>query len=396
MSLGTTSRRPTDGWGPGAVAPTTSAPLPVAGGPPAVESGAVLVLRQFDIADEIDLGRVAALVPAEKKSVTARGTPLLLPSPPLALPLGARTIRLADREFQAELTARLFDFGAVSIRLRIALPSPISWAETSALVRAAQVDEQLTRLAREEADRLADRLAPALSQRHHSALFEDYVILAIDRLSVSTYVGEDGVPLPLPDLARLMLGEPPGARLSANEVAEATRHRASYSGEDLCVAGWSTAVVVEPAGDTDVIDVIELANAQLLELRYYDELLDRELDHLYGEVALRRRRARGPFRSYAKVLHRTMAVMLEIAEFVERVENAIKIIGDTYLARLYGAVVDSLRIPAWEAGVTRKQALLQQVYNVLRSEVDATRALLVEVLVVLLIVAEVMLALRSH
>jgi hypothetical protein len=49
-----------------------------------------------------------------------------------------------------------------------------------------------------------------------------------------------------------------------------------------------------------------------------------------------------------------------------------------------------------EAGVTRKQALLQQVYNVLRSEVDATRALLVEVLVVLLIVAEVVLALRSH
>jgi hypothetical protein len=90
-----------------------------------------------------------------------------------------------------------------------------------------------------------------------------------------------------------------------------------------------------------------------------------------------------------------MAVMLEIAEFVERVENAIKIIGDTYLARLYGSAVDSLRIPAWERSVTRKQALLQQVYDVLRSEVDASRGLLAEALIGALIVIELVLAFRG-
>ena len=145
-----------------------------------------------------------------------------------------------------------------------------------------------------------------------------------------------------------------------------------------------------------MVSIQRVVHAQLLELRSYDELLDRALDELYGEVATRRGARRGPFRNYAPVLHRTMAVMLEIAEFVERVENAIKIIGDTYLARLYGAAVESLRIPAWERSVTRKQALLQQVYDVLKNEVDASRGLLVEVLVVVLILMEIVMAAFRH
>jgi hypothetical protein len=358
---------------------------------PDVERGSVVVFRQFDVADEVDLVRAGQIVGAERLHVRPRGTPLILSNPPLALQLGVRRFLLGGREVEADLSARIFDFGAVSFRLRIGLPPGTSWVQAGELVRAAQVDEGLTRLARVESDRLCERLAPTFTGAHHSALFEDYVVLQLEQLKPST----TALSLPLGAIARLLSGEPPEAGLSATEVLEATRHRSSYGGADLCVSGWSTALVVEPTGDPDVLDVLELANAQLLELRYYDELLDRSLDQLYGEVASRRGRRVGPLRSYARVLHRTMAVMLEIAEFVERVENAIKIIGDTYLARLYGSAVDSLRIPAWERSVTRKQALLQQVYDVLRSEVDASRGLLAEALIGALIVIELVLAFRG-
>jgi hypothetical protein len=390
----TTSKRPSNEaaqWGQAPV-PPVAAPMEQEGRLPELVRGAVTVLRQFDLADEVDLAGAQRLVGAERLHVRPRTTALVLPKPPLAVALGTRTVRLAGREWPAEVVARVFDFGAVSVRLRIALGEGASWQEASALVRAAQADEELTRLAREETDRLATRIAPALSGRHAIDIFEDYVVLSVDGMSPSG----DGTSLPLRDVARLLLGEAPGARLSDAEVLEATRHRSSYDGSDLCVAGWSTALVVEPAGDPDVLEVLELANAQLLELRSYDELLDRALDELYGEVATRRGARRGPFRNYAPVLHRTMAVMLEIAEFVERVENAIKVIGDTYLARLYGAAVESLRIPAWERSVTRKQALLQQVYDVLKNEVDASRGLLVEVLVVVLILMEIVMAAFRH
>ncbi len=380
---------PTESWGQ-TPAPNPPAPMRDTGELPSLERGAVIVLRQFDVADEVDLKRAQALVAAQRLPLPRpRGTPIVLANPPLALPLGTRALVLDGRSFEAELMARVFDFGAVSVRLRIGLAPGTSWEDAAALVRAAQVDEGLTRLAREETEQLVARMTPALSRAHASPLFEDYVVLLVERFSPAT----QAVALPLGAVGRLLLGEAMEARLSEAEVAEATRHRSSYYGDDLCVAGWSTALVVEPSGDPDVVEVLDFANAQLLELRYYDELLDGALDQLYADVAARRGRGASFVRNYAPVLHRTMALMLEIAEFVERVENAIKIIGDTYLARLYGGAVDSLRIPAWERSVTRKQALLQQVYDVLKNEVDASRAFWLEVLIVFLIVVELAVAL---
>lgn len=390
----TTLKRPpndTGAWGQ-APAPAPAPPMGADGALPETIQGALVVLRQFDLADEVDLDLARRLGGAERPPLRPRTTSIVLPHPPLTVPFEPRSLQLAGREVHAELVGRVFDFGAVSVRIRIALPEGTSWNDASALVRAAQADEELTRIARDETERLANRIAPALTGRHHSALFEDYAVLLVERLAT----GSEALSLPLRDIARLLLGEPPGARLSDAEVIETTRHRSSYDGVDLCVAGWSTALVVEPQGDLDVLEVLELANAQLLELRYYDELLDRALDELYGEVASRRGRSIGLLRNYGPVLHRTMAVMLEIAEFVERVENAIKIIGDTYLARLYGSAVESLRIPAWERSVTRKQALLQQVYDVLKNEVDASRGLLAEVMVVALIVLELVFAVVGH
>ena len=161
--------------------------------------------------------------------------------------------------------ARLFEFGAVSIRFRFVIPPDTSWAELSNLTRLAQTEESPTRVAREIVGELVNRLAPALGGRHDSSLYEDYVIVFAEAFAG----GLSPSALPADAVARLLAGEPEEATLSRAEVDETTRWRSSYLGNDLCVAGWNVALVVEPAGDRDPIDVLELANAQLLELRYY-------------------------------------------------------------------------------------------------------------------------------
>jgi uncharacterized Rmd1/YagE family protein len=57
--------------------------------------------------------------------------------------------------------------------------------------------------------------------------------------------------------------------------------------------------------------------------------------------------------------------------------------------------VEQLRIPAWKAAVTRKQQMLGDVYGWLKGEVDTARSLTLEVMVVLLIVLELLVAVRS-
>ncbi|HYO52416.1 MAG TPA: hypothetical protein VEU50_06495, partial [Archangium sp.] len=72
--------------------------------------------------------------------------------------------------------------------------------------------------------------------------------------------------------------------------------------------------------------------------------------------------------------------------------NSLKIIGDFYLAKVYEASVKRMRIPAWQASVTRKQQLLAQTYGLLKGEVDTDRSLTLELTIVLLIVLEILFA----
>ena len=380
-----------DAWGQ-APRPGPVRPLPSGTAPPSIAKGSLIIIRQFDVADEIDLERARGLQLSERIVLAKpRATALLLSNPPLAVSLGRRTIELGGKPVEVDVYGRIFDFGAISIRFRLPLARDIGWADLSALTFAAQTAESPTRVAREATAEIIRRLVPAktgaAADRSESALFEDYVIVQVEEFAGSVRLAD----LPLDAIAELLLGE--GQPLSKGEVDETTRHRSSYYDNDLCVMGWNVALVVEPKGDLDPIDVLELANAQLLELRYYDSILDRELARLYDEVG---RGGRRPMllRNYAPVLRRVMMLMLEIAEFVERAENALKIIGDVYLARLYGSAVGALRIGSWERAVTRKQALVQQVYDVLKSEVDARRGQVMEIIVIALIVGEILIAMH--
>ena len=60
-------------------------------------------------------------------------------------------------------------------------------------------------------------------------------------------------------------------------------HAFTYYADDLVLLSWDRALVIEPdAANSDVEYVLEFANAQLLELRLFDDILDRELRGAVG------------------------------------------------------------------------------------------------------------------
>ena len=131
-----------------------------------------------------------------------------------------------------------------------------------------------------------------------------------------------------------------------------TQRHFSYGKDDLVVIDWNAAFVYEPSGSRDIPDILEIANAQLLELRYYDDALDHSLARVNQRLKRERRRLGLIFRSpYPALSRQVLVTLLEMSELVERVENSLKIIGDFYLARVYEAAVEQLRIPAWKETV---------------------------------------------
>jgi len=181
--------------------------------------------------------------------------------------------------------------------------------------------------------------------------------------------------------------------LSSDARRELLANRFSYYEDDLVVLTWDNALVVEPrTSDEDVEFVLEFANAQLLELRVYDAELDDELPQLYDRIERRRRRRALASRHFRPLLADLQSRVAAITEIVERADNAFKVTDDVYLARIYRAALDLFREPAWRRGVDRKLQIFRDTYVMLNAESQVARAELLEIIIVVLIAAELFLA----
>jgi hypothetical protein len=161
-----------------------------------------------------------------------------------------------------------------------------------------------------------------------------------------------------------------------------------YSSSDLAVIDWNSALVVEPSGSRDVADMLEFAATHLTEFRYFDELLDERLDKLYESIE-RRRVGSILRRDFESISREAGSLYIELSEFVERVENSLKFVGDFYLATVFRAAVTRFNMREWEENVTRKMNALARVSELLKNEVDVRRSHWLEVIVIVLILFEI-------
>ncbi len=79
---------------------------------------------------------------------------------------------------------------------------------------------------------------------------------------------------------------------------------------------------------------------------------------------------------------------------IERLENAVKIVGDLYLARVYQGAVRRFRLPAWQETVLRKQRLVAEVNDLIGDAADTSRAEWLEIAIIALIAYEIVAALQ--
>ena len=367
-----------------------------------VADGTVHVYRLFDVADAIDLAAaeraVEVAMSAPKSRMQLAGaqsaTALEFPRPPLHVALGARELPLGSG-VRAEASAHVFDYGVVSVlyKLPIAPGTPLAALIGLGEQLFVEPTPEIDQAARREAEELARALGAAMERSHRWEGLESYQVFFVRRFADGPRRGQDllsGAPIP-----ELLLGETSAVGLSAQERQEVLSHSHTYLEDDLAVVHWNSALVVEPSGVEDIPDLLEFATAHLLELRYYDALLDRELNLIYDEIERGGSPVANIFtRRYRTLQRKTAALLLELSETIERLENAVKIVGDFYLARVYQRAVSRFRLPAWQETVLRKQRLLAEVNDLIGDAADTSRSELLEIAVILLILFEIVAAFR--
>jgi len=81
-----------------------------------------------------------------------------------------------------------------------------------------------------------------------------------------------------------------------------------------------------------------------------------------------------------------------VTDLVEDMRNILKFTGDWYLGKLYRISSERFRIQDWLALVDKKLGQLQELYAMAMERVDVHRAMTLELLVIILIAIEVLLA----
>ncbi len=354
---------------------------------PVIKDGVAYVLFAYDV------GLSIALDAAEKrvKMMTER-TPIKhqrrapkyfdFQPIPLRVTQVSAPHRIGEHNTSPAVETVLYDFGAVCVTYQIPLSGPFSGLLK--LSEALYDNEVLLADSRRLVEELLAGISSAVAKPQISGFYEDYVIFQVREFDA-------------PDAHRRLVQEnellvaqvlrADADLRSEQEVQDALICEISYGAEDLALVDWVASLVFAKAAD-DTRAVLEFGQVQLLELRHLDNQLDAALDRCY-EALTRSAQKRVAFPSAGDDDMRAIGqLQVESAVLFEGINNALKLLGDQYLARLYEQVAKRYHLDAWDESILRKLRTLESIYAKIEDAQSSARLEFLEWIVIVLIALE--------
>ncbi len=356
-----------------------------------VARGTCFPLFAYEVAQAIDLDGAERRIRAGAERQTIkhkRRAPAYFEyrPPPLRVTREGEEFVLAGYRSAPGVEVVLYDFGAVSVSYAIPIGGP--FAGLPALSNELWGNERLAADSRRHVEQLLATLGDAAVRPKIADLVEDYSIFQIEEFTgtheADVLWGEHAQ-----TVGQILRAEP--RALSRQEVADATASHLSFGPHDATFIDTDASLIFDPEGD-DVRDVIEFANTQLLEMRYLDQQLDDALERSYETLS--RRPPRVPLAGqYGTDLRRLARLQLDGVILFEQVTNALKLVGEQYLARAYSLASRRFHLADWDASVTRKLQVIDSIYGKLADRAATRRMELLEWIIIALIALSLLVSL---
>jgi hypothetical protein len=352
--------------------------------------GSLWALFLYDVAEEIRLDRAREILGAASPERTPgfRG-----PAPEYVRFARPPIIRSAAAMDPWSCVVKFYDYGVVSVALE--LPFAENWHGLVQLSSKWIGSPQIERKAAEVAQQQVATIRPTLVKAYSDWASEDYYVL-----HVREALDDAGSPLTARDvasqhgdrIAQIVRGE--SVALSEAETAEVLRDMVSYYPTDLLVVAWMAAFVYDtPEGASPILQLVEYANTQLIEFRYYDEVLSNVLAGVYRDLDHRR----GVFGRWrlAKDAEQLNRIRLDVIELTERVDNSIKFLSDMFYARAYRLAARKIGVTDYRNLVDGKLKTAADLYQSMVGEFHQGRAFVLEAMVVVILLIELVYVFRG-
>lgn len=378
--------------------------MTTSGSSPAVK-GVCRAFFAYDVGLSIDLDAAEQLVArtqdggAQREVIrhTRRSPPYFQFRPaPLRISRQGASIAVGAWRTTTTVDFVVYDFGSVCVSYTIDVDGPLE--ELLPLGEALYDNASLLADSRRRVDELARSLASSIGRPHTASVVEDYAVYELGPLgAIDGGASPDFLERHGHALARLLRAD--RQTLAPQEIQDALASRLSYTPTDLAIIDWNASVLFlqEPE---DARCVLEFANVELLEMRHLDDQLDLALDRSYQSLTQLEARRGGVLgmvpRSVRAELRRVAEWEMDNSLLFENVNNALKLLGDQYLARMYRLAADKLHLPDWDGSILRKLRVLESIYAKLNDLHSARRMELLEWIVIILIAMEIVLTLVRH
>lgn len=347
-------------------------------------TGHLFIFHAFDIGDDINLEKI-------EQTGTIQTRPFLQPKyfkqyhTPLVIELPYA------KESKTNISCKLHNFGAISLTYKI------PFTDTLENIRKEfnTINNHYQNRSIIDVKSIFKLIEPHISEPKFFQTRSSYLVLQVD---------------PSPDHMSVQeLQEKCGGiiastlrfeieTLSEDQKNEILKDAIGYFRGDLIIIDTDAAFVYDKTYE-EILDFFEFANIQQLELRYFDHLLDLQLNKIYeGKVNKPPLRAYLPF--VATTPHDPMEELgklkVGVSVITERLEGSIKTAGEPYFSELYALLVEKLDLISWRNAIDRKLSIIHNVQSIYQRKIDIIHEDILSVLVIILIFIEIIVGILGH
>lgn len=354
---------------------------------PFIKSGKILVYRLYDVANEIDLLKVENRIKKDAKRLKITRRPFSkafeFANPPLSFELKGFDKEINNKKYRANVYCKVYDFGVLGIIFEFAL-SDLDVLCFEDLAISIDRDEYIDIEFRGYLNQVVTVLEGCFTGFNISRFKEDYTIFFIERFSPELEF-EDF--LSSYNITSLMFSEK--GNFSEKISEELVSSRSSYYKNDGIILNWDNALIVEPSGSMEIPDLLEFANAQLLELRYYDHIVDSELAHIQDSITEKGSLSIWKIKKYERLAAKIMQTITELTEITEKIDTSLKVTEDVYYAKVYMEAINLFKVKEWERNIKKKLDIASNACDMLYREISNKRLELLELAIVILIMIDI-------
>lgn len=156
--------------------------------------------------------------------------------------------------------------------------------------------------------------------------------------------------------------------LDEEEINSTLKFNIKYSKDDLTIVDWDGAFVFDPRSDfASNIELLEIANLQLLKLRLLEHEVEERLEkaaYLLQKSTLKKI----PWLNSRKIIHSLREIIQIRTESIQEfaaTERHINLIGDWYSARLFDLIAKKLHLEAWKTNINKTLDALEDIYSMI-------------------------------